>query len=535
MGFLELNGVTIPVNRCEEIHKELGERSRTFGGTYNLSRRATKRSWRFATPPLEASVAEAIKGMVRGVGNCWRFDDASLYDAKGVTLDVAGSQYTALADLTDTLEDKVYSGVIQYGRESKISTVEPTRYSIRVDRASVNRLSSAGRKGQVGSAATMQSYGGAALADSTDYSWAGGGYSVKVTPDGAGGQNDGCNSEAVATQATYFVTGSVYMYSAETSDADRTFTVDVYDADNAVTSSVATVIIPQNKWTRVVVPSVELTLASTDVRIRIRQGTADVALDFYIDGLQIEEHATESGATAWVDGTRASADVIISPDMSINEGGGNFCVNTWMSGTEFGTVPRYLWDITNTLGAPRWLVTLQAGNVLRLSIFNSPGTLTEINSSYDFQGGLGYDIGIMQMVTIVIRKSPEGAQKNAEVYINGVLTGSNDITDMGNLNDIADDTIVGIGCRHNGVSPLDGSMDDFAILPYAPDAATIAAWYANGQYSAVPAHTASGDFCQDPSVQVIGELKSTKTVPKAAAAGTWQNNAQSLGFTLHEV
>lgn len=539
MAFLTLNGVTIPVNKCEEVTKELGGRGRVFSGAYHLSRRASKRSWKFATPPVSLSRAEIIKGMVRGTGNCWRFDDGSLYDAKGVTLDAAGSQFTSIADLT-ALDDKVKSEVIEYGRASVLPEIEAARGSVRVDRASENMLGALQRRIQAASAAQFSTVD-ATNAASTDHTITGT-HSLKVVTSAVVNAVAGnVYSNAIATTAARFVTGSVWVYSAESDSAKRAIDVVSYDATAVEYSTTVRIVLEQDKWTRVTVPSFWRPLLSNSMHLVIAESVADSNITFYADGWQIEEHATEVGSTAWVDGARAAGDVIVLDNANFFGGSGDFTFNFWASNSEHasGADDRYAFGFlphSPIGGYPyAFLYRDNASQIVYFGVWDDAGVQINASEAFDFEGGDGYDAGQMHMLTCVIKQSPASDEYNVELWCNGVFAdGTN-----GSIPNLAKLAMVGVGrgsvgCHYNGANQWGGAIDDFAVLPFAADAATIAAWYANGQYGNTPKHTAAGDFVRGASIDVIGELHSASGKPHSRA-GTWANDAQVVAFTLHEV
>ncbi|KPJ59110.1 MAG: hypothetical protein AMJ46_12655 [Latescibacteria bacterium DG_63] len=543
MSFLTLNGATIPVADCQESVQELGERGRVFGGKYNLARRTRKRKWDIRTPPLNPSRARAIAGMVDGVGHCWRFDDATLYDFKGRSLDVSGSRFTALLDLSATKDDPVYSGVIQYGRQSIKSEIEPTRYAIASDRISTNLLLAVQRKMQVGSAAQFVAMDGAAKTEDTDHSWAGS-YGLKIVTSAAvNSTKGGVYSVGVATTAARFVTGSVYLYSEASAAADRTIEVYLSDSTNAAFSTFVTVAIPQDKWTRVVIPSFWCALASANMNLVVRESVADSGLTWWCDGFQIEEHATEKGASAWVDGARASVDLVRLDNANFfGDGDGDFTFNCWASNSELGTAQndRYLFYFSPTAAIggsnPRaYAYRDSSAGTLNFGVNNGAGDGASISYAWDPEQGDGYDIGQMSMLTFVVRRDKQSGEYDLELWVDGALVGSgNNSYEMPDLRQLANDNGRGWLGTHSGeAAPWCGSIDDFAVLPFAADANTIAGWYARGEYSDVPKYVAAGDMVGGDAVEVVGRLGGLKNAP-FRDSGTYLNNAKVVAFTLLE-
>lgn len=81
--FLLLNGYPLRVRDVTKEPIEIGERDRAFSGKYRSSRRALKRRWRMKTVPMIRTHAEAVKGLLLGLGHYWSFDD-DLYSSKGL-------------------------------------------------------------------------------------------------------------------------------------------------------------------------------------------------------------------------------------------------------------------------------------------------------------------------------------------------------------------------------------------------------------------------------------------------------------------
>jgi len=98
MPVLRINGYTVPVAQGSLDIKpiEIGDRGKSYNGITLSQRSNHKRSISFTTTPLSEMEAEALKGLVRGVGEYWSFDGdangtisasefpAYLYSSKGV-------------------------------------------------------------------------------------------------------------------------------------------------------------------------------------------------------------------------------------------------------------------------------------------------------------------------------------------------------------------------------------------------------------------------------------------------------------------
>ena len=112
MPVLRINGHTVPVVQGSLQVKpiEVGSRVMSYNNTAIFQRSNLKRTISFTTTPLSEMDAEALKGLIRGVGEYWSFDGdangtisasefpAYLYSNKGVrplTVDTGTAQQTS--------------------------------------------------------------------------------------------------------------------------------------------------------------------------------------------------------------------------------------------------------------------------------------------------------------------------------------------------------------------------------------------------------------------------------------------------------
>jgi hypothetical protein len=105
MPFLTINGVTLKNVSIEEGPENIGEvGGRGIIGNVLRTRTAKLRSWRVATPIMTNAEARAVRGLLEGNGQSWRFSeigsDGSSYDTVlsglGVTASVSGAFTPAL-------------------------------------------------------------------------------------------------------------------------------------------------------------------------------------------------------------------------------------------------------------------------------------------------------------------------------------------------------------------------------------------------------------------------------------------------------
>src|SRR3972149_6015522 len=57
---------------------EVGERGRALNTFYRLNRARAFRQWKFKTPWIAPSTARALRALLLGIGDTWRFDHGTL-------------------------------------------------------------------------------------------------------------------------------------------------------------------------------------------------------------------------------------------------------------------------------------------------------------------------------------------------------------------------------------------------------------------------------------------------------------------------
>src|SRR3990167_1055185 len=79
MAYLSINGYAIKTREGGEVSFEeiSPNRSYSFNGSYQFSRNAVGRSWRYTTIPLPKNEALALIGLLNQQGDHWRFDVAA--------------------------------------------------------------------------------------------------------------------------------------------------------------------------------------------------------------------------------------------------------------------------------------------------------------------------------------------------------------------------------------------------------------------------------------------------------------------------
>lgn len=94
MPFLRINGIDVNVaNDSAEFTPEIfGEEGRAPDASLWVQRTATKRGYRFATPPVLADEALALIGLINGDGHVWPASSAlGLYSSRGALITSSGA------------------------------------------------------------------------------------------------------------------------------------------------------------------------------------------------------------------------------------------------------------------------------------------------------------------------------------------------------------------------------------------------------------------------------------------------------------
>jgi hypothetical protein len=137
MPILKINGMEIPIfadSEAEITETIIGERKSAFNGTLLTSINNWRKTLVLNTPWLEKQDADAIVGIVQGLGNNWKLN-GHLYSGKGVQLDFerASTRYT-----TDGIS--VDSGDAGYGPSLYLNTLSTDMKSLWIEERTENLL-----------------------------------------------------------------------------------------------------------------------------------------------------------------------------------------------------------------------------------------------------------------------------------------------------------------------------------------------------------------------------------------------------------
>jgi hypothetical protein len=137
MPILKINGMEIPISADSEAELTetiIGERKGAFDGTLLTSINNWRKTLVLNTPWLEKHDADAIAGIVQGLGNNWKLDN-HLYSGKGVelTFERASTRYTTDGEM-------VTSGSAGYASSLYINTISTDMKSLWIEEGTENLL-----------------------------------------------------------------------------------------------------------------------------------------------------------------------------------------------------------------------------------------------------------------------------------------------------------------------------------------------------------------------------------------------------------
>ncbi len=112
MAFLTLCNIpmNIDAKSGERRWTEVGDKGRAFDGSFRRTLQKLKRSWPMSSAPLIAADADALAGLVQGLGHSWSFD-VDLYSSKGL----------AKKSQSGTVTAGVSTGTLKFGNKLQIA------------------------------------------------------------------------------------------------------------------------------------------------------------------------------------------------------------------------------------------------------------------------------------------------------------------------------------------------------------------------------------------------------------------------------
>lgn len=518
MAYLKLNGLTIPVSEDSgKIENEIiGTSGRAFDGTHRTTRRATKKNWNFETTLRTQQNQQALANVLLGKGEVFGFDN-TINGSKGLAPN-AGGVYSLRGYAADGYP---VVGENAFGISTQANGYAPGYGSV-----------------YVGTTVTNISL----LDELTGASWTDVSGTAGVTSSGAyySGSDSCYVAFAALGNSGYFqlattslaaltqYTASIYFReSATTTSSSLRFTLT--DVTNAV-SVTEDLTSYSDRWTRCDLTITTGAAGSVTLRLYV-ENRDNAATETSFDGAQLETGAFAHPYTAT---TRAASQLNYPVPQSL-VGAKAWAINMWTNGPPNILATRNLWMIkgSSTLGQVQtYLTTGGTYGTIVVAKHNADQGSWD-NTTHALAADYQLD-KTWRMYTIVFNGNatlPTG-RLNVEIWIDGVMRDSESQNGK-KLTTILSSFNLHVGCDGSS-TPIEGDIDDFQVLPFAPSSEMIAAWYAAGRpVGAIPSIIATGDFNQGDATEVRCEGLTAKTA-SAFIGSTFYNNAESLEFSLVE-
>ena len=518
MSFLTLNGWQIDTtkggSRAPEI---IGDSGRAFDGTMLRDRRVIKDRWQFETKELQANDANALIGMLLGMGDRWSFDAATMYSDKGLGLGVTAASFR-WGESADGVASGIQSSVSAAILESKFGAG-----ALSVDPATINLLPEATRRAS--SAAGFAVVVGGAVATDTSYYLP----TPEAAPTSVKHTRNALTQGLVTNPAVAIAAATDYCTTVYVMTPDSGITVTVSIDDDVGNIDSAGFALTASVWRRCDLAGTSAGGSATaTLRVTVTAGAAAGVI--YTDGWQIEQ---QTYPTTWADGARAAADLRYSGSFLEGARGGTFAAWVRMPTTGPTAVDRYLVDIlsgTGLSGNRSRIILLRpaAGSGLTAYAVDPDGnttTLTYATVIWDDD---------WHHIALVYRKDGRTGIAYLLLYVDGVEVSSSSaiyypIFGPGVIIAPGDNTTV---ARHLGAQSV---MDEMLVLPYSAAAGQIAALAARTTaLETFPALLAAGDAIETPAgVVVEGSVPSSK-YNGLRLGGNWHHTARRVQFELEQ-
>lgn len=455
MSGLVINGIDVPLTPDSGAvgSEELGSRRRTASGRLALARRGHVRTLGGSLALMRREEARAWEGLLRGLGDAWRFD----LDGPVANLASGRLRQPLTAENVSTRRAEIIaeSTTVEY-RHPKFGDS-----CIALESATTNLFSSNVATGTDtgGNTTGFAAIGSASLSSSTVAAWEGE-RSLRVQ----------CSASAQGARAAYTAAGSMTLFASVYLRGSSGEQVMVRLAQGG--SSESKTIALSSEWKRVEVGPLNVSAGPVNFDIMSVTG----ANTFYADGFQLEEYL----ATSWVDGSRGQPD--LSYRLPFLRQHDDLTFMMWIR----------LTSDFNQADLP-WIVCDDEPTVGFVSTEGDIGLMVPGEPVAGYVPG--YVFPGWKHVAGIIRRSPQSGSAGLELWVDGVLAGSDSIPEVNFVDPVLDFADAG---TYGGVY---GSLiDDLVILPYALTGEQIAAYVAsNRPWSELPTLDVWGDLVARPA------------------------------------
>ena len=530
MSFLHLNGWAIPIATCEPSHAGIAEsRGYTVNGIYSLQRNSYSRVWRCRTGLLTSQERDALMEMLGHRGDGWRW---------ALLGEDANGQHTASKHFYTDKRRPARSGqevaqmVSAYAADGarvydwNYNPVAPhagSEGAACVDKGSTNLLSANEARPTV-NGHLVDVFTGTHAADTTRY-WTGSG-AVNVN---CLATNDGIEVNATAVVSTAYV-ASAHVYAR--SD-NQQIVVKYLNGAGTELDSQSYTLPTAGQWYRLKTAGTQ----AVDTTARLRVLSNNGAMDFGVDGLQIETQ-TNGHPTAWLDpgvdvwgsgnGVRPAG--ILDYETFSTTARRGLTLSAWVNLQAVGSGANdHIVDLFD--GTPAAVLFADSSDRFEFQIKSSDGNTLSCTSA-------AKAVGVYHVVGV---HDPDA--NSASLYVDGALEQS-DTTWSGGSRERFDpekgsgDTSIGTAGVAGTANWL-GTIGAVQVLPYPVPASIVSGWYDSGEDDRAQPGVfpigAYGGFLQrgDDRVDVYAQLDASPHEPYYTGS-TWETRGGRVAFTLFE-
>ena len=517
MGFLELNGLTIPIADSGQMKPgEIGGTSQAFLGTPHIERRGNKREWKFTTTQLTETEYNLVSALLHGKGFLWFHEEMNQYATKGsdiTTGTVLGGGFTTKYGEVGTNPTTALPCPV-YDQNGEADAKSDSAVSIGVSTRDV--AANIGTGGDTnGDTTGFYTYGGGgpAIARSTAYAWRGTG-SIKATP---GAPNDGIQWDVntLTPAQPYLVTAYVL--------ATVTGNVKVRLENGAnVTAWTSDIPVVANQWTRIVQVITAPAAGVGSIQVVVSSVEGD---PFYIDGILCVDSYTGYATPPWFDGATSPAHTMQIPlEYLLNFRDATIAAWVKMDWTDEDKIIARLFFMQSH--GPRYYDVKRVANSDDLQL----NCTDHLGGSINHVEADVFSDQEWHHIAVAMRWSPPAGTNGVEFWVDGVLVYSSATRFSFDFPNLESDPRIG---DWYGSGDWFGIIDELLIFPAAITQEMVTAMQ-TANWAALPALRATGDFINEQSLDVMPQNVSDDYA-HGNIAGTWTPNQRVISFELREL
>lgn len=515
---MRINGWAVPVKDVSVELKDIGSRSTSHAGNPLTDIRTIKRIVKGKTAPMIEMDAEAFKGVIRGAGDHWSFNN-NAYSDKGLfpnTTNGIGYLERVAGD-----GDEIVLGIDSAWDVTEYGATKTDYMAFVAHSDMTNILSSDQSTAENGSPpAGFTAIGGSTITNNTQ-NYVQGSQSLRCTTYSPG---DGVETNQVAKDGTSNVhIGSVFLKS---SSGNIEVDLLLWD-DNGGVINTQTCYLSDDKWQRCYVYGL-VDIAASNVKLQIVDTDGD-GVTFYADKFQIEKKDPyRYYPHQWIEGgqSRTGGTPLYVPNFLNN--GSDMTISFWSP-----AVPWFGDSAYFRLNDAGGLFEDTNGITISKPSYNYRRSSTQVDALGTGQFYIAMTSNVTDpslMVTHVYKTHPETGEYHGYIYINGVLEQYTVLTDKTlprfNL----------LQYLHLNKAAHNGAYEDLLIVPYAMPVAQILGMYnMNGALPTLPSFYVDGDIFTDAEEVTLFQGRITNVKYIQAGDSSWRNNWQEIEFELIEV